>query len=210
MSALDEKLAGACTVEVAAFDTFARLLADPAAISAYDNVVFDTAPTGHTLRLLSLPAAWTDYLGTNPDATSCLGPLAGLRDDRPIYAAAVEALMNPDETTVVLVARADHGALAVAATAADELGQLGVTHQKLIVNGLLTNPRRRRLGCDRIRARATAGTRRSPSQPGPTPDRWSSVSRARPGRCRSTTAAHGPNTNAGAAAHTCAPASGDR
>ncbi|MDO8362468.1 MAG: arsenical pump-driving ATPase [Actinomycetota bacterium] len=140
VAALEEKLAGACTVEVAAFDTFARLLADPGSISDYDHVVFDTAPTGHTLRLLSLPAAWSDYLGDNPDATSCLGPLAGLQDDRPIYAAAVATLKDPLSTTVALVARADRGALAVAAAAAEELHQLGIDHQMLIVNGVLTHP----------------------------------------------------------------------
>ena len=107
VAALEEKLAGACTVEVAAFDTFARLLADPNGIGDYDHVVFDTAPTGHTLRLLSLPAAWSDYLGDNPDATSCLGPLAGLQDDRPIYASAVDVLRDPSRTTVVLVSRPD-------------------------------------------------------------------------------------------------------
>jgi arsenite/tail-anchored protein-transporting ATPase len=84
VAALEEKLAGACTVEVAAFDAFARLLTDPKSIEGYDHVVFDTAPTGHTLRLLSLLAAWSDYLGASPDATSCLGPLAGLQDDRPV------------------------------------------------------------------------------------------------------------------------------
>lgn len=140
VASLEEKLAGACTVEVAAFDTFARLLADPASIGEYDRVVFDTAPTGHTLRLLSLPAAWSDYLGANLDATGCLGPLAGLQDDRPIYAAAVDALKDPLATTVVLVVRPDSGALAVAATAAEELHELGIEHQTLIVNGLLARP----------------------------------------------------------------------
>ena len=129
VAALEEKLAGACTVEVAAFDTFARLLTDPKSIEGYDHVVFDTAPTGHTLRLLSLPAAWSDYLGASPDATSCLGPLAGLQDDRPVYAAAVAALQDPSLTTVVLVARPDQGALTVAADAAGELHELGIDHQ---------------------------------------------------------------------------------
>ncbi len=140
VAALEEKLAGACTVEVAAFDTFARLLAEPAALSLYDHVVFDTAPTGHTLRLLSLPAAWSDYLGADPDATSCLGPLGGLQDHRPVYAAAVNTLQDAAQTSVVLVVRPEPGALAVAATAAAELHGLGIDHQTLIVNGVLAHP----------------------------------------------------------------------
>ncbi|MGD9703907.1 MAG: arsenical pump-driving ATPase [Acidimicrobiia bacterium] len=140
VAALEEKLAGACTVEVAAFDTFARLLADPDSIGEYDHVLFDTAPTGHTLRLLSLPAAWSDYLGANPDATSCLGPLAGLQDDRPIYTSAVDVLSDGSRTTVVLVARPDRGALTVAATAARELQELGIANQTLVINGLLVDP----------------------------------------------------------------------
>ncbi len=139
--ALEEKLAGACTVEVAAFDTFARLLAEPQLIAAYDHVIFDTAPTGHTLRLLSLPAAWSEYLGTNPDATSCLGPLGGVQDHRPLYAAAVATLGDANQTTVVLVARPDVRALAVAANASGELHELGIDHQSLVVNGVLAQPR---------------------------------------------------------------------
>ena len=137
---LEEKLAGACTVEVAAFDTFARLLAEPQLIEAYDHVIFDTAPTGHTLRLLHLPAAWSEYLGANPDATSCLGPLGGVQDHRPIYAAAVATLRDATRTTIVLVTRPDVRALAVAASAAAELHELGIDHQTLVVNGVLTHP----------------------------------------------------------------------
>lgn len=137
---LEEKLAGACTVEVAAFDSFARLLADPSSIGAYDHVVFDTAPTGHTLRLLSLPAAWSDYLGENPDATSCLGPLVGLQDERPLYRAAVGVLADPTLTTLVLVSRPEPTALDVAAAAAAELRDLGIANQRLVVNGLLVAP----------------------------------------------------------------------
>jgi arsenite-transporting ATPase len=156
VDALEEKLAGACTVEVAAFDTFARLLADPNSIGRYDQVLFDTAPTGHTLRLLSLPAAWSGYLGDHPDATSCLGPLAGLQDDRPTYAAAGATLRDPTQTTVVLVARPDRRSLAVAAAAGHELQQLGVAHHALVINGMLTEPLARDVIAD-----AYAGAQRS-------------------------------------------------
>ena len=156
VTSLEERLAGACTVEVAAFDTFARLVADPHSIGGYDQVLFDTAPTGHTLRLLSLPAAWSGYLGDHPDATSCLGPLTGLQDDRPVYAAAVEALSDATHTTIVLVARPDRGALAVAAAAAETLHELGIVNQALVINAQLAQP----LAGDAI-ADAYAGAQRS-------------------------------------------------
>lgn len=140
--ALEEKLAGACTVEVAAFDAFSRLLVDEDMIGDYDHVLFDTAPTGHTLRLLQLPAAWSQYLGANPDATSCLGPLGGLQDHRSVYRRAVDVLGDEMSTTLVLVTRPDRRALDVAAVAASELRERGITNQRLVVNGLLLDPLR--------------------------------------------------------------------
>ena len=139
--ALGEQLAGACTVEVAAFDAFTRLLADPVATGQYDRVVFDTAPTGHTLRLLALPAAWSRYLAVNPEESTCLGPLAGLQGQRPTYERAVAVLADRDLTTLVLVARPDRAALAEADRAGSELADLGLTNQRLVINGLLTDPR---------------------------------------------------------------------
>jgi arsenite/tail-anchored protein-transporting ATPase len=139
--AFEEQLAGACTVEIAAFDAFTSLLTDQALDAQYDRIVFDTAPTGHTLRLLSLPSAWTGYLASSPDAASCLGPLAGMQDQQHLYEQAVVTLADTDRTTVALVARPDGAALVEAARASGELADLGMRNQRLFVNGVLSEPR---------------------------------------------------------------------
>jgi arsenite-transporting ATPase len=134
---VEEQLSGACTVEIAAFDEFTALLTDDTVTSTFDHVVFDTAPTGHTLRLLALPAAWSTFIGDGT-GTSCLGPLSGMATQQERYTAAVAALSDPTSTTLVLVARPDTASLAEAARAATELRTLGITHQRLVVNGLFT------------------------------------------------------------------------
>jgi arsenite-transporting ATPase len=136
ITSMEEQLSGACTVEIAAFDAFSQLLGDPAATAAYDHVVFDTAPTGHTLRLLALPAAWSDFLETSTGGASCLGPLAGLEGQRHLYAATVAALTDPAQTTLVLVARPETSALREAERTRAELDHLGVSRPVLVVNGV--------------------------------------------------------------------------
>jgi arsenite/tail-anchored protein-transporting ATPase len=136
IAGMEEQLSGACTVEVAAFDEFTMLLGDDGAASGYDHVVFDTAPTGHTLRLLRLPAAWSDFLDTNERGASCLGPSSGLKMQHERYAETVRALSDPSRTLLVLVTRAEGGALGEAARSSRELAEVGLRNQHLIINGV--------------------------------------------------------------------------
>lgn len=130
-----EELSGACTIEIAAFDEFAGLL-DETLRQRFDQVVFDTAPTGHTLRLLSLPRAWTDFLDNNTRGASCLGPHSGLTMQRERFAAALAALSAPHLTTLVLVTRPERASLQEAERTSSELRALGLAHQRLIINGV--------------------------------------------------------------------------
>lgn len=134
---MEEQLSGACTTEIAAFDELTGLLADDAATEQYDHVLFDTAPTGHTLRLLQLPTAWSNYLDTNASGASCLGPLSGLAKQRQQYAHAVAQLANGDATTVVLVSRPQKASLVEADRTSHELATLGIAHQQLVINGIM-------------------------------------------------------------------------
>ena len=137
IASMEEQFSGSCTVEIAAFDEFARLLGDSAATAAFDHVLFDTAPTGHTLRLLSLPSAWSGFMATNTTGSSCLGPLAGLQAQRQLYQDTVKALSDAGTTTLVLVTRPEGGALREADRTSHDLAALGVKNQHLVVNGLL-------------------------------------------------------------------------
>ena len=129
-----EQLSGACTTEIAAFDEFIGLLAGGA--QDWDHVIFDTAPTGHTLRLLSLPKAWTGFLEGNDRGASCLGPHSGLKMQEQRFREGLQALCDPACTAVVIVTRADRAALREAARTHDELLALGLRHQRVVVNAV--------------------------------------------------------------------------
>lgn len=137
VNSIEEQLSGACTTEIAAFDEFTGLLTDPAITKDFDHVIFDTAPTGHTIRMLQLPGAWSGFLEEGKGDASCLGPLAGLEKQRDQYHAAVVALSDPIRTRMILVARAQGATLREAARTHDELAEIGFKHQYLVVNGVL-------------------------------------------------------------------------
>ena len=136
VKAVEEQFAGACTVEIAAFDEFAKLLANDGITNDFDHIVFDTAPTGHTLRLLSLPTAWTGFIEDSSAGTSCLGPLEGLKAQRALYETAVKVLSNGEDTTLVLVSRAERSELDEAERTSKELAQIGIRNQALAINGV--------------------------------------------------------------------------
>jgi arsenite/tail-anchored protein-transporting ATPase len=134
---IEEQLSGACTVEIAAFDEFSRLMTDTEALAEFDHIVFDTAPTGHTLRLLQLPAAWKGYLESSSGNASCLGPMSGLKGQQEQFGATLQALCDKQLTRIVLVSHPDIHSIAEAHRTNMELAKLGVSSQYLAINGVL-------------------------------------------------------------------------
>ncbi|MFA6708511.1 MAG: arsenical pump-driving ATPase [Fusobacterium sp.] len=137
LESMEEQLSGSCTVEIAAFNEFSGFITDKETADKYDHIIFDTAPTGHTLRMLQLPSAWTNFISDSTHGASCLGQLSGLEDKKEIYKNAVENLANSEKTTLILISRPEISALKEAERASLELHDIGIDNQLLIVNGIL-------------------------------------------------------------------------
>jgi len=135
---MEEQLSGSCTVEIAAFNEFSKFITDAQVEENYDYIIFDTAPTGHTLRMLQLPSAWSNFISESTHGASCLGQLAGLESKREIYKKAVETLADGLSTTLILISRPEETPLKEAERASIELAEIGVKNQLLIINGVLS------------------------------------------------------------------------
>lgn len=134
---MEEQLSGSCTIEIAAFNEFAGMITNSDVEDKYDYIIFDTAPTGHTLRMLQLPSAWSSFITESKHGASCLGQLAGLESKKSMYKQAVETLANKDKTTLILVSRPENTPLKEAERASFELSELGIKNQMLIINGVM-------------------------------------------------------------------------
>ena len=135
---MEEQLSGSCTVEIAAFNEFSKFITASDLKDSYDYIIFDTAPTGHTLRMLQLPSAWSNFISESTHGASCLGQLSGLEDEKETYKFAVDTLSDGKLTSLVLVARPEETPLLEANRASAELSELGINNQILIINGLLS------------------------------------------------------------------------
>lgn len=136
---MEEQLSGSCTVEIAAFNEFTNFITDKGAAKEYDHIIFDTAPTGHTLRMLQLPSAWSNFISESTHGASCLGQLSGLEERKDMYKEAVDTLADSKLTTLLIVSRPESSPLQEAERASNELADLGVHNQLLIVNGMLSS-----------------------------------------------------------------------
>ncbi|MBU3219457.1 arsenical pump-driving ATPase [Clostridium algidicarnis] len=134
---MEEQLSGSCTVEIAAFNEFSTFITDKDIQRQYDHIIFDTAPTGHTLRMLQLPSAWSDFISESTHGASCLGQLSGLESKKDMYKQAVETLSDGEVTKLILISRAEYSPLKEAERASKELRDLGVNNQVMVINGIL-------------------------------------------------------------------------
>lgn len=139
IESMEEQLSGSCTVEIAAFNEFSNFITNSKINTDYNHIIFDTAPTGHTLRMLQLPSAWTDFISESTHGASCLGQLSGLESKKEIYKKAVENLSDKSLTTLVLVTRPDKTPLNEVVRASKELSEIGIKNQILVINGILEN-----------------------------------------------------------------------
>ena len=131
----DEQLSGPCTVEMASFDKFIDFMED----ESYDIIVFDTAPTGHTIRLLELPVDWSKHIeeSSKGSGQTCLGPVALIQDSKKKYDDAVLKLRDTKKTDFIFVLQPEQTSIEETIRSSNELNGIGILTTKLIVNGFI-------------------------------------------------------------------------
>jgi arsenite-transporting ATPase len=137
---MEEQMSGPCTAEVAAFDRFTDFLETPADNgAAFDVVIFDTAPTGHTIRLLELPAEWSQSINaaSSGSGQTCIGPAAAIQDAKHKYERALEAMRESDQTTFIFVLHPEAISIKETRRAIGELRKLGIENYRLIINSII-------------------------------------------------------------------------
>lgn len=131
---VEEQLNSPCTEEIASFDRFVDFVDN----DEYDVVIFDTAPTGHTLRLLELPVDWSSFIDKSAEGTgqTCMGPVENIMGNKDRYDRAVEIMRNKEYTRFLFVLKPETTAVAETKRAIEELQNIGITADLLIVNGI--------------------------------------------------------------------------
>ncbi len=135
IAVVEEQFNSPCTTEIAAFDRFVKFMDDP----EYDLVIFDTAPTGHTIRLLELPVNWSEFidLSSKGSGQTCLGPVQAIQESKTIYDKAMVNLRDPRSTTFVFVVQPEAVIISETERSVAEISQLGVKTIELIINSIL-------------------------------------------------------------------------
>jgi len=135
IASLEENLSGPCTTEMASFDRFIDFMES----DEYEVIVFDTAPTGHTIRLLELPVDWSKHIEESAKGSgqTCLGPVQSIQDSKDKYDRATALLKDPNRTTFIFVMRPEELSLYETLRASKELETIGIKSGQIIINGIL-------------------------------------------------------------------------
>jgi arsenite-transporting ATPase len=135
IASLEENLSGPCTTEMASFDRFIDFMEG----DEYDVIIFDTAPTGHTIRLLELPVDWSKHIEESAKGSgqTCLGPVQSIQDSKEKYDRATALLKDPERTTFIFVMRPEELSLYETLRASKELETIGIKSGEIIINGIL-------------------------------------------------------------------------
>jgi arsenite-transporting ATPase len=135
LKVVEEQLSGPCTEEMASFDKFTDFMED----DNWDVIIFDTAPTGHTLRLLELPVEWSKHIKDSAEGSgqTCMGPVALIQDSKKKYDDAVARLRDTSRTQFIFVMQAEQTSLEETSRSVAELAAIGVATSRVIVNGLI-------------------------------------------------------------------------